>query len=194
MNSTNRILVAFLMAAMTLAVPADSFAQLKTRSVAERRQRPGKGFWANQRTSRNIRHARDYSSGLYMYSRRARAVDPAVAKSESENLGRNIECAKKELTVVQQIAKMSDDKETLKTIDTINKHLANAAETHKALHEECCRESPDGTVASDCCSDITKELEKAMAEHDALMRKLSGKAAEHSAGKEPEKAATESLE
>ena len=43
----------------SLAAPPASAQGKQIRSTAERRQHPGGGFWANQRTSRNIQHARD---------------------------------------------------------------------------------------------------------------------------------------
>ncbi|MCA9125056.1 MAG: hypothetical protein H6822_02595 [Planctomycetaceae bacterium] len=143
-------------------------------SGAKARGEFGTGFWTNQRASRSIQHARDYSRDLYRYSRDATAVSPEVAKSESENLGKNIESAKKELATV---AKQYDgDKEVQAALETISKHLAKAAEVHDQLHQECCKDAPDGGVTMECCSDITKELDKAAAEHAALMRTLEQRA------------------
>lgn len=144
----------------------------RSRSARDRRQRPGKGFWANQRASRSLRHARDYSRDLYLYSRQAVVVSPTVAKAESENLGRNIDLAKKEVAAIRK--EYEGNKEVASALAGIDKHIAKAAETHKSLHEECCKDKPDGHVCASCCSDITKELDKALAEHAALIRKLEG--------------------
>lgn len=151
-----------------LTVTQDAVAQQRIRSTAERRQHPGKGFWENQRASRSIQHARDYSRDLYRYSREAQVVSPEVAKAESVELGRNIERAQKELTTVGK--QHANDKQVQTALESINKHIAKAAEVHKTLHEECCKDAPDGGVTMHCCSEITKELEKAAAEHAALLR------------------------
>lgn len=157
-----------------LALVQNADAQQRPRSPIERRLHPGRGFWENQRASRSIRHARDYSRDLYRYSRDARVVRPEVAKSESEELGRNIDKAKKGLTAVGK--QYVGDKDVQAALETINKHIAKAAEVHKQLHEECCKDAPDGGVTMHCCSQITKELDKAAAEHAALLRTLEQRA------------------
>ena len=116
----------------------------RSRSATDRRLRPGKGFWASQRASRSLRHARDYSRDLYRYSRQAVVVSPQVAKAESENLGRNINLAKKEVAAVRK--EFEGNKEVISALAAIDKHIAKAAETHKNLHEECCKNKPDGQV------------------------------------------------
>lgn len=146
--------------------------QSRRRSIAARRQHPGKGFWANQRASRSLQHAQTYSRDLYNYSRGATLVVPEVAKAESESIGQILETAKREFATVR--AALDGNKEALVALDGIGKHLNKAAETHRSLHEECCKDSPDSHKCAGCCSDITKELDKAVAEHDALMRTLQG--------------------
>lgn len=153
-----------------LTMVQEAAAQQRPLNRVERRLHPGTGFWENQRASRSIRHARDYSRDLYRYSRDAQVVRPDVAKSESEELGRNIDMAKQELAAVGKA--YEGDKEVQTTLEAINKHIAKAAEVHKQLHEECCKDAPDGGVTMHCCSEITKELDKAAAEHAALMRTL----------------------
>ncbi len=157
-----------MIAGLTMVQSAD--AQQRPRSIVERKQHPGKGFWENQRASRSIQHARDYSRDLYRYSRDAQVVSPEVAKAESVELGRNIEMAQKELAAVGK--QHEGDKQVLASLDSINQHIAKAAAVHKTLHEECCKDSPDGGITMHCCSEITKELEKAAAEHAALLRTL----------------------
>jgi hypothetical protein len=55
---------------------------------------------------------------------------------------------------------------------SINEHLTAAAKHHTMLHEECCKDSVDGAVCMTCCNNILLELDKAQAEHDALIRSL----------------------
>ena len=141
--------------------------------VGEARLHPG--TWGNQRASRSIGHARNYSQDIYRYSRDAERVEPSVTKSESEELGRNIAKAQKDMTVARQEA--GNDVAALATLKSVEQHLAAAAEHHKMLHEECCKESVDGSVCMKHCSEILLELDKAQAEQDALIRALEIKAA-----------------
>lgn len=122
------------------------------------------------RASRNMSYARDYSRDLYYYTRDAHTIDPEIATSESTELGRNIDATKKELATIRK--EYAGDKEVLTSLKIIEDHLTNAAAQQKTLHAECQRDTFDGTAGMTCCSDITKELEKAMAEHAALLRKL----------------------
>lgn len=157
-----------------VALSGPSIALAQRDAGAKARGDFGKGFWSNQRASRNMRHARDYSRGFYRYSRDARTIQPEVAKTESAELGRNIDAAKKELGTVRE--EYAADKEVLASLQVIDDHLAKAAAQHKTLHAECQKDTVDGTAGMECCNIITKELEKAMAEHAALMRKLEIKA------------------
>lgn len=155
------------LAVVLLAAVPFSFAQ---RTGAKQRGEFGTGFWKHQRASRNIRHARDYSQDLYRYSRDAATVEPEVAQSESEQLGRNIHAAQKEITSVRK--EHASDKDVLRSLESIEAHLKKAAEHHKSLHAECCKDAVDGSVGMECCHVITQELDRALTEHGALMRKL----------------------
>ena len=148
-------------------LPSHAFAQRDAGAKARGDFSP---FWSSQRASRSMRHARDYSEGLYRYSRESKTVKPEVAKSEAEELGRQIANAQKHVGDVR--TQIGDDKKAAAAVDSIQKHLDSAAASHAKLHAECCKDVVDGQVCSECCSDVTKELEKAMAEHDALMRQL----------------------
>lgn len=125
---------------------------------------------SNQRTSRSVRHARSYSRGIYEYSRGADKIDPAVAKSESQELGHNITKAQKDLAAARQEA--GNDAKTLAALKTVEQHLTAAAEHHKMLHEECCKDEVEGSVCMKHCSQILLELDKAQAEQDALIRSM----------------------
>jgi hypothetical protein len=150
------------------AVPSPAFAQRDAGAKARGDFSP---FWSSQRASRSMRHARDYSEGLYRYSRESKAISPQVAKAEAEELGRQITNAQQHVGAVR--AEIGDDKKAAAAVDSIQKHLDSAAASHAKLHAECCKDMVDGQVCGDCCSDVTKELEKAMAEHDALVRQLN---------------------
>ena len=164
------IITALVLAGPTTAVAQRSDVQAGVTGGA--RLRPG--TWANRRASRHVRHARDYSRDIYRYSRDAVYISPIVAKAESEELGRNIAKAQKEVATFRQEA--GNDVATIAALKSIDKHLASAVKQHKMLHEECCKPSVDGRVSMNCCSAIILDLDKAQAEHDALLRSLEVKA------------------
>ncbi len=132
----------------------------------------GKPYYgsSNKRTSRSIRHARDYSRDIYRYSRDAGQIDPAVAKSESEELGRNITKAQKELSTAKK--ELGNDAATLAGLKSIEQHVATAAAQYAMLHEECCKDAVDGSVCMKHCNQILLELDKSQAEHNALIRTI----------------------
>ncbi len=162
------------LAGVWLAVVAAIMATDVSSALAQRSSRGymGKPYYgsSNYRALRSMRYARNYSRDLFYYTRDAHTIDPEVAKSESTELGRNIGAAKKELATVRK--KYAGDKEVLSSLKVIEDHLAKAATQHKTLHAECQIDTVDETAGMECCNVITRELEKAMAEHAALMRKL----------------------
>ena len=155
-----------IVAAMIVTDVSQAIAQNKSREYM------GKPHYGSStfRSSRNMSHARDYSRDLYYYTRDAQTIDPELARSESTELGRNIDATKKELATIRK--EYAGDKEVLASLKVIEDHLTNATAQHKKLHAECQMDTFGRTAGMKCCSDITKELEKAMAEHAALMRKL----------------------
>lgn len=138
------------------------------RSSVDRHMHPEGGFFETHRSSRGINHARDYARDIYSYSTRVPVVTPLVIKSESEWLGQNIAGAQKQVTVLKEQFKDSPGK--LASVKTIDQYLTKAAELQKELHKECCKDTVDGMVCAKYSSNIVKELDKAAAEHEALLR------------------------
>jgi hypothetical protein len=126
--------------------------------------------WAQHRAARSTRHARTYAQDVYHYSRHVHRVDPIVAKSDSEELGRNITKAQQDIGIARKEA--GNDTATVAALKSIEKHLTAAAEQHKMLHMECCKDAVDGNVCMTHCNQIMLELDKAQAEQDALIRAL----------------------
>ena len=135
----------------------------------------GRGFWAGRSASRHLDRATEYSRELYEYSRSVPRVEPAIAQPDSELIGHNIAAAKKDLKVIRQDA--SENQEMVKRLDAVEKHLVAADKHFKELHGECCKEDANSDVAMSCCNELIKELEKANAEHDALLRAMQAKSA-----------------
>jgi hypothetical protein len=125
-------------------------------------------YWGNS-AGRSIRHARDYSSGFRGYARQAPSVNQRIAQQEADGVGHNIQAAK---TQYAEVRKVTTDKETLASLDAIEKNLADAAKAHAEMDEMCKMEMVDGAGTMKCCEDIDAALEKALAEHEKLMKKL----------------------
>jgi hypothetical protein len=85
-------------------------------------------------------------------------------------LGRNIAKAQNEMAKAKKEA--GNDAATLAALKSIEQHLATAAAQHAMLHEECCKDAVDGGVCMKHCNQILLELDKAQAEHNALIRSL----------------------
>ena len=151
------------------AEPLVALAQ-RARNPVERRLQPGAGYWENQRAARSMQHARDYSHGLYDYTIRAEQIAPAIAKSEAEGVTRNLQASQQELAAVRKTA--PNDPSVGASLDKIEQHLKKVAELQQKLHEECNRQDIDRTATADCCGELTRELDQAIAEHASLMRQL----------------------
>ena len=168
-------LAVIILTAVVAAGPAFAQAQRKSPGgvTGGDRLRPQSSY-NNQRASRSIRHARDYSRDIYHYSRVPGTIQPSIAKADSEQLGHNIATAQKELATVRK--EVGNDPAAAESLKTIDQHLATAEKQHKMLYEECCKESVDGLACMKHCNQILLELDKAQAEHDALMRSMEIKA------------------
>jgi len=127
-----------------------------------------------QAAGTRIGHAREYTRQVYDYSRNCPpgSIQAPVVKMESEQIGSTIQTARKNLDSVKSVANKAKDEDIVKRIDTIDKHLAAAAEHHKMLHMECCKDEVGNEAAGNCCNDLMVELDKALAEHAALLRQL----------------------
>lgn len=128
-------------------------------------------FWGNS-AGRSIRHARDYSGGYRRYARQAPSVNQRIAQHEADGVGHNINAAKAQYA---ELRKATSDKETLASLDAIEKHLAEAVKAHAQMDEMCKMEMVDGAGTMKCCDDIDAALEKALAEHEKLMAKIGAK-------------------
>lgn len=186
-NPWQRIAIPTLVLATLMGLSSFASAQ-NVRSSVDRHTHPEGGFFETQRSSRGINHARDYARDIYQYSSprpvyqysqsvpvNQYSTAPAVVlapvmKSESQWLGQTIVGAQQHVTALQEKCKNSPSK--LESAKTISQHLTKAAELQKDLHKECCKETVDGMVCAMCASKIVKELDKAAAEHESLVREM----------------------
>lgn len=129
-------------------------------------------FWGNS-AGRSLRHARDYSSGFRTYARRAPAIESRIAQHEAAGVAHNLNAAK---TQYAEIRKTTTDAATLAALDAIEKQLAAAVKAHQEMDAMCKMEMVDGEGTMKCCQDIDAALEKALAEHEKLMKLLNADA------------------
>ncbi|MCS7466389.1 hypothetical protein NZK35_06840 [Stieleria sp. ICT_E10.1] len=152
----------------SLAAQPASAQGSKIRSTVERRQSPGKGFWANQRTSRNIQHARDYSRSIGSYTTQAPVINPAITHAESQMLGMQLQGIQRDMGIVREV--YVDNPQVVEQVKVIDNKLAAASETQKMLHMECCKETPDGKICGDMATKLTTALDEIRKDHAKLMK------------------------
>lgn len=169
LGMSKTVWLGLLIAASSIAMNSPAaFSEQRPRSVAERRQSPGKGYWENHRVSRNIQHARDFASSIHRYATQAPSFNRQVAKAESEILGQQIESTSRELTAIREAH--GEDRRVIEQAKSVEAKLAEAASAQEMLHEECCKDAPDGVVCSDMASRITSSLDKVASEHAKLLQ------------------------
>ena len=122
----------------------------------------------------SMRSARDYSQSYREYARTAPAqkINPEVAKETADSIGQYITKAQKHFAWMRKQA--AGDKDTLASLDVIDKNLADAAKSHAEMHETCLKGNVEAGASMECCKVIDDSLAKAISEHDKLMKKLAG--------------------
>lgn len=131
--------------------------------------------FSNQRAYRSMQHAYDYARDVQVYAPVVTHTQPRILQGEAEQIGQKIQRAQEQVVVARKQA--ADNQEVQAAYDSVEKHLATAAEAHKQLHAECHKDSSDPNVCAECCDQIAQALEKAMTEHEAIMKKLNPPAA-----------------
>ncbi len=128
-------------------------------------------FYGNS-ASRSMRGAREYSYDYrqYVQSTPQQQVDPELAREASDAIGTYIAKAQRHMAWMRKNA--GDNKETLASLDIIDKNLAAAKKSHNEMHDACMKSHVDGSVCTDCCQKIDESLATAIAEHDKLMKRL----------------------
>lgn len=133
----------------------------------------GLNKYRGQSAGRRIRHAREYVGGVQHYTKRTPQIVPMIAPEHVEEVGRNIDAAKKDLAEIKK--GNADDKSIVARVESIEKQLDAASAQQKMMHEECCKESPDGEKTMECCAACMKHLDAAAKEHGELMKVLDPK-------------------
>lgn len=122
-----------------------------------------------------MRSAREYSGYYRDYVQSTpQQVNPEIAKEAADSIGMWIEKAQKHMASMRRVAEKHKDKETLASLDVIDKHLTDASKSHAEMKDTCLKESIDSKMTLDCCKPLYDHLAKAEAEHDKLMKRIGG--------------------
>lgn len=99
-------------------------------------------------------------------------VSPQIAQAAADEIGDYITKSEKHLAWMRRQAEARKDVETLASLDSIDRNLAEAKKNHATLCGCCMEDDVDSTAAMACCQKIDDALAKAIADHDALMKRL----------------------
>jgi len=102
-------------------------------------------------------------------------VSPRIAQAATDEIGDYIMKSEKHLAWMRRQAEARKDKETLASLDSIDRNLTAAKQTHATLCSCCMEDNVDAKAAMACCQSIDDALGKAISEHDALMKRLGEK-------------------
>lgn len=176
-RSLAKIVIAVaLMATVTSIAGQTAFAQSRINDKVSRNN--GAGFWANNRTSRNIQHARDYSHSIQRYTTQVPTITPAITQSESEMLGHQIHGIQRDMVIIRE--ENASTPQVVEQVKGIETKLAQAATTQKLLHEECCKDAPGGKICGEMAAKISGTLGQVSKEHAKLLKTLGQEDAAHS--------------
>lgn len=100
-------------------------------------------------------------------------VSPQIAQAAADEIGDYITKSEKHLAWMRRQAEARKDGETLASLDSIDRNIAEAKKNHATLCGRCMEENVNTTAAMACCQKIDDALAKAISEHDALMKRLS---------------------
>ena len=127
--------------------------------------------------SRSLYHARDYGYEYRAYVKQVSqdngTVDAEIAKEHAQGLGHNIALLEKHLASMRKHAE--GDKETLASLDTIEKHVKSASAAQGKLAAVAAKSPVDVPASTKLNEEAVKELDEAINEHDALMKKIAAK-------------------
>lgn len=170
MNATTRYATgaALLAGLLSVGLALDFTTAAEPVGTAKARGDYSNKFWGSS-GGRSVRHARDYSQGYREYARQTPTIAPPLAQHEAAGVAHNITAAQKQYA---EMKKTTTDPQAVKSIDAIQKHLTAAAAAHGKMHELCHKETIDGAASMKCCDDVDAELDKALVEHDKLMKHM----------------------
>ena len=99
-------------------------------------------------------------------------VSPRIAQAATDEIGDYITKSEKHLAWMRRQAEARKDKETLASLDSIDRNIAAAKQSHATLCSCCLDDTVDVKATMACCQTIDDALGKAISEHDTLMKRL----------------------
>ena len=131
-----------------------------------------RGDFGSRSAGRSMGSARSYARDYREYARGAPRVEPEVAQETTDAIGNYIVKAKKHMAWMRKQAAANNDTQTLASLDSIDKNLANAEKSHSEMCEVCMKATIDPAASMKCCQQIDDSLTAAIDEHDKLMKRL----------------------
>jgi len=175
MNATFRIVFGTVILAVLIVVglPDAATAQQPWAGSTYGLKTTGTAFWPLRSSARRVEAARNYANEVQTYVKEVPQPHPSVVKDIKAELGQYLQEAQQHLAAMKKAN--ADDKETLASVESIDKELVAAIEHNKAMIACCENQKFDKIATMTCCTDLVKQLDKVHAEHVALMKKLSQK-------------------
>jgi len=99
-------------------------------------------------------------------------VSPRIAQAAADEIGDYITKSEKHLAWMRRQAEARKDKETLASLDSIDRNITAAKQSHATLCSCCLDDTFDVKATMACCQTIDDALGKAISEHDTLMKRL----------------------
>ncbi|MCE9630656.1 MAG: hypothetical protein K8S94_08080 [Planctomycetia bacterium] len=99
-------------------------------------------------------------------------VSPRIAQAAADEIGDYLIESEKHPAWMRRQAEAKKDKETLASLDSIDRNLAAAKQSHATLCSCCMDDNVDAKAAMACCQTIDDALSRAISEHDTLMKRL----------------------
>jgi hypothetical protein len=164
-----------LLTLLAITTAQTSFAQNRINDKVSRNN--GASFFANERTSRNIQHSRDYTRGIQRYTTQAPMIQSQVTQAESQMLGQHFQGIQRDMVIVRE--EHAANPKVVDQVKKIEAKLTECVAIHKSLHTECCKATPDGKVCSEMATKLDASLELIKKEHDKLLKELGHEDAAH---------------
>jgi hypothetical protein len=99
-------------------------------------------------------------------------VDPAVAREASDAIGDDIERIHRHVARMRAHAEKLGDKDSLASLDAIDKQVGIARRSHASLHTHHAEDRIDAKTAMQLAQQVNDALRAAHSEHDKLMKAL----------------------
>lgn len=111
-----------------------------------------------------------HAQALQHYGKTLETISPETAKEHVVGVRQNLDAFTKE---IDKLAKESaNDPEAKKLIASIRDHQKKAAEHCGMAETECAKHEVKGSMLSNCCTDMVKELRAAHEGHEKLLKHL----------------------